>query len=99
MLRSLMRRLLRPVLRTLARFLFRIEVSAQAIDFHHPRLLVVANHQSFLDGLLLGLFLPINPVFVVHTTIPEAGCSGYCCRRWITCGGPGRLDSHRAGIS
>ena len=72
MLRSLMRRLLRPVLRTLARLLFRIEVSAQAIDFHHPRLLVVANHQSFLDGLLLGLFLPINPVFVVHTTIARS---------------------------
>lgn len=33
MLRSLMCRLLRPVLRTLARLLFRIEASAQAIDF------------------------------------------------------------------
>jgi acyl-[acyl-carrier-protein]-phospholipid O-acyltransferase/long-chain-fatty-acid--[acyl-carrier-protein] ligase len=33
------------------------------------RLLVVANHESFLDGLLLGLFLPLDPVFVVHTGV------------------------------
>ncbi|HEX6733799.1 MAG TPA: bifunctional acyl-ACP--phospholipid O-acyltransferase/long-chain-fatty-acid--ACP ligase, partial [Azonexus sp.] len=40
-------------------------------DFNHSRLLVVANHESFLDGLLIGLFLPIDPVFVVHTAIAD----------------------------
>lgn len=65
----MLRRLLRPLLRALARALFRVEVSAHEADFRHERLLVVANHQSFLDGLLLGLFLPIDPVFVVHTGI------------------------------
>jgi len=67
-----MRKLLRPLLRGLARLLFRVEISAQQANFNHERLLIVANHQSFLDGLLVGLFLPIDPVFVVHTTIAES---------------------------
>ncbi|MBS1141608.1 MAG: AMP-dependent synthetase and ligase:Phospholipid/glycerol acyltransferase [Proteobacteria bacterium] len=67
-----MRKLLRPLLRGLARLLFRIEVPIQQASFDHERLLIVANHQSFLDGLLIGLFLPIDPVFVVHTTIAES---------------------------
>ncbi len=33
------------------------------------RLLIVSNHQSLLDGILLGAFLPIIPVPVLHTTI------------------------------
>ena len=42
--------------------------------FSAPRTLIVANHESFLDGLLLGLFLPVNPVFVVHS---------YVARHWF----------------
>jgi acyl-[acyl-carrier-protein]-phospholipid O-acyltransferase/long-chain-fatty-acid--[acyl-carrier-protein] ligase len=68
----MLRSLLRPLLRGLARLFFRVEVAAQQADFRHQRLLVVANHESFLDGLLIGLFLPIDPVFVVHTTIAES---------------------------
>ncbi|MCH2222679.1 MAG: 1-acyl-sn-glycerol-3-phosphate acyltransferase, partial [Dechloromonas sp.] len=68
----MLRFMLRPLLRGLARLLFRVEVTARQADFKHDRLLVVANHQSFLDGLLLGLFLPIDPVFVVHTTIAKS---------------------------
>ena len=64
-----MRRLFRPLLRGLARLLFRVEVQAHQANFNYPHLLIIANHQSFLDGLLIGLFLPIDPVFVVHTTI------------------------------
>ena len=67
-----MRKLFRPLLRGLARLLFRVEVRAHQANFNHPHLLIVANHQSFLDGLLIGLFLPIDPVFVVHTTIANS---------------------------
>lgn len=64
-----MRNLMRMVLRLLARILFRVEVHGRLESFSAERLLVVANHESFLDGLLLGLFLPIDPVFVVHTWV------------------------------
>ncbi|PKO87324.1 MAG: bifunctional acyl-ACP--phospholipid O-acyltransferase/long-chain-fatty-acid--ACP ligase [Betaproteobacteria bacterium HGW-Betaproteobacteria-12] len=64
-----MRTLLRPLLRALAMLCFRVDIQFRQSDFSHSRLLVVANHESFLDGLLLGLFLPIDPVFVVHTGV------------------------------
>ncbi len=64
-----MRIALRVLLRLLARILFRVKVRGDMLGFDSRRLLVVANHESFLDGLLLGLFLPIDPVFVVHTSV------------------------------
>ncbi len=68
-----LRAFLRVLLRGLARVLFRVRVrdAAQALQGQNSqRLLVIANHESFLDGILLGLFLPIQtPVFVVHTEV------------------------------
>lgn len=65
-----MRSLIKRLFRVLARALFRVRVggSSEGLDAH-ARLLVIANHESFLDGLLLGLFLPLDPVFVVHTGV------------------------------
>ncbi len=67
MLKFLIRSLLQPLLRVL----FRLRIEGDTSQFNATRLLIIANHESFLDGLLLGLFLPINPVFVVHTTIAK----------------------------
>jgi acyl-[acyl-carrier-protein]-phospholipid O-acyltransferase/long-chain-fatty-acid--[acyl-carrier-protein] ligase len=64
-----MRAVLRPFLRVIARLLFRVDVQFRQSDFSQRKLLIVANHESFLDGLLLGLFLPVDPVFVVHTGV------------------------------
>ncbi len=57
--------------RLVFRILFRIKAPKNTELLMADRLLIVANHESFIDGLLLGLFLPINPVFVVHTTIAQ----------------------------
>jgi acyl-[acyl-carrier-protein]-phospholipid O-acyltransferase/long-chain-fatty-acid--[acyl-carrier-protein] ligase len=72
--KTTVRAFLHVSLRALARLLFRIKVQgiekAVASAASEPRLLIIANHESFLDGILLGLFLPIkNPVFVVHTEV------------------------------
>ncbi|MDR3393868.1 MAG: 1-acyl-sn-glycerol-3-phosphate acyltransferase, partial [Parasulfuritortus sp.] len=64
-----MRALIRAVLRQIAQVLFRVRVLGDMSHFQVDRLLIIANHESFLDGLLIGLFLPVDPVFVVHTGI------------------------------
>lgn len=55
--------------RAITRLLFRIEVSGQQHIPAAEKLLIISNHESFLDGFLLGLFLPIRTTFVVHTTV------------------------------
>jgi acyl-[acyl-carrier-protein]-phospholipid O-acyltransferase / long-chain-fatty-acid--[acyl-carrier-protein] ligase len=61
--------LIRLILRSLASVLFRVRFSGNVEQFQAKKLLIIANHESYLDGLLLGLFLPVNPVFVVHTGV------------------------------
>lgn len=63
--------MIKTVLRGLMRWLFKVEVRGKLEELRAERLLIIANHQSFLDGLLLGLFLPYNAVFVVHTTVAK----------------------------
>ena len=63
-----MRNLIKGLMRHIAELLFRVRVNGDLPD-GCKRLLIVANHESFLDGLLLGLFLPLDPVFVVHTGV------------------------------
>ena len=63
------------LLKYICRIVFRIQINGlenlpkknNASD--HCKLLIIANHESFLDGLLLGLFLPIRATFVVHTSV------------------------------
>ncbi len=63
----LIRVLLRFVVRLVLRVWFRVEVRGTMAA--HDRLLIVSNHQSLLDGILLGAFLPMIPVPVLHSTI------------------------------
>jgi acyl-[acyl-carrier-protein]-phospholipid O-acyltransferase / long-chain-fatty-acid--[acyl-carrier-protein] ligase len=67
-----MRALFRFILRGLASVLYGVRVKGELQGMSAQRLLIVANHESFLDGLLLGLYLPVDPVFVVHTGIARS---------------------------
>jgi acyl-[acyl-carrier-protein]-phospholipid O-acyltransferase/long-chain-fatty-acid--[acyl-carrier-protein] ligase len=62
-------RLVRACLRWLLRLLFRVSTHGDSTVFQNERTLIVANHESFLDGLLLGVFLPVAATFVVHTEV------------------------------
>ncbi|PKO25390.1 MAG: bifunctional acyl-ACP--phospholipid O-acyltransferase/long-chain-fatty-acid--ACP ligase [Betaproteobacteria bacterium HGW-Betaproteobacteria-8] len=61
--------MLASLLRLICNLLFRVRLHGQASPAKNGRLLIIANHESFLDGLLLGLYLPFRPTFVVHTTV------------------------------
>jgi acyl-[acyl-carrier-protein]-phospholipid O-acyltransferase/long-chain-fatty-acid--[acyl-carrier-protein] ligase len=63
--------LARSMLRALMRVLFRVTVTGDPAVFHNDRTLIVANHESFLDGVLLALFLPVAATFVVHTEVTK----------------------------
>jgi acyl-[acyl-carrier-protein]-phospholipid O-acyltransferase/long-chain-fatty-acid--[acyl-carrier-protein] ligase len=66
---SLAQRIGRWLLRAVIGRLLRVRISGDSAQFDNPRTLIVANHESFLDGLLLGVFLPVDAVFVVHREI------------------------------
>ena len=75
--------LIKSAIAGLLRLLYRVEVRglenyAKAGD----RAVVVVNHVSFLDGILLGAFLPGRPTFPVNTYIAR--------RWWVRCACPPR---------
>jgi acyl-[acyl-carrier-protein]-phospholipid O-acyltransferase/long-chain-fatty-acid--[acyl-carrier-protein] ligase len=65
-------RIVRACLRGLLRLLFRVSIRGDATVFQNERTLIVANHESFLDGLLLAVFLPVAATFVVHTEVTKS---------------------------
>jgi len=65
--------LFKAVVRLALKLLYRVEVAGLE---HMPepgeRAVVVVNHLSFLDGVLLGAFLPGKPTFAVNTQIARS---------------------------
>src|SRR6202167_5148053 len=60
-----------PVARIIIRFFLRLMFRAELRGYVQPvgKTLIVSNHQSFIDGLLLGAFLPFAPTYLVHSQI------------------------------
>ncbi len=58
------------LLRCLLRLLYRVEVQGmEHYDAAGERVLIVANHSSLLDGVLLYAWLPQTPTFAINTQI------------------------------
>ncbi|MET0363795.1 MAG: acyl-[ACP]--phospholipid O-acyltransferase [Sphingobium sp.] len=64
---------IKAIFRSLLRLLYRVEVTGgENMPAAGLPAVVVVNHVSFLDGLLLAAFLPGKPTFAVHTRIARA---------------------------
>lgn len=71
-MKSLISGLMKSVCGALYRVDFNGDINKIAKNKSSVGKLIIANHESFLDGLLLGLYLKeLNPVFVVHSTVAK----------------------------
>ncbi len=67
-----MKNLIKIVLRVILKALYKVEVHGlENFDKAGERVLVIANHTSFIDALLLGVFLPGNLTFAVNTFVAQ----------------------------
>lgn len=62
------RRVGRVVFQLLLRTFFRIDLrfTGDPSAYRQAPVLIISNHQAYLDGLLMWAFLPWDPVFVLH---------------------------------
>ena len=68
----LRRTLVKSLVRVTLRLLYRVKVDGlEHVHAALPKAVIAANHASFLDGLLLGAFLPGEPIFAVDTLIAK----------------------------
>ncbi len=64
--------MLKKILRWLLTLIYKVEING--LDNYEKagkRVLIIANHTSFLDPLLLGVFLPDDITFAINTQISE----------------------------
>src|SRR4030095_17020968 len=68
----LRRTIAKSVVRVILRLLYRVKVEGlEPAQAPLPQAVIAANHASVLDGLLLGAFLPADPIFAVDTLISK----------------------------
>ncbi|MFT7087491.1 MAG: acyl-[acyl-carrier-protein]-phospholipid O-acyltransferase, partial [Rickettsiales bacterium] len=64
--------MLNSLLKLILRKLYKVEIEGlENYQKAGDRVLIIANHLSFLDALLIAIFLPEKPMFAVNTYIAE----------------------------
>lgn len=72
-------KLLKFFLRCFLKLLYRVEVSGmEHYQEAGDRVLIVANHTSLLDGILLYAWLPDTPTFAINTRVANRKSSRFC---------------------
>lgn len=65
--------LFRSIAKTVFGWLYRVEVKGmENIDAAGVRVLIIANHTSFLDAALIAAYLPVRVTFAINTYIAKA---------------------------
>ncbi|HFD13492.1 MAG TPA: acyl-[ACP]--phospholipid O-acyltransferase [Crenotrichaceae bacterium] len=67
-------------LRFVFKILYRVEV--KGLEHYHQAgtpLIIVANHVSFLDPVLLGAFLPLTPTYAINSRIAQVPFIKFAC--------------------
>ena len=68
----LSRLVLKSVVRTILSALYDVAVQGEEnLNDAGPRRVIVANHSSFLDGLVIAAFMPGDPIFAIDTLIAQ----------------------------
>lgn len=55
------------IIKIILKLLFSVRVKGDLNNFNQEKLIITSNHVSFLDGVLLGVFLPVRPVFAIYS--------------------------------
>lgn len=64
--------LTKSLMRIVLKFFFKVEIKGlENIEHISEKSVIIANHTSFLDGLLLGAYLPYNMTFAINTQIAQ----------------------------
>lgn len=65
-----MKALIFNLIKIVLKLLYRVEfINPKNLTINQNRSLIVSNHESFIDGILLGFFLPVHPIFVINTQV------------------------------
>jgi len=67
-----MKKFLYYFLKLFFKIIYRVELkNPHKVQISNEKSLIIANHQSYLDGIILYLYLPVTPIFVINAQVAK----------------------------